>query len=46
MYWSKPGNPEAEKFINNFIEKNIENGFIEKLLIKYDVLGKLSLPVK
>ena len=43
---SKPGNPEAEKFINNFIEKNIENGFIEKLLIKYDVLGKLSLPVK
>ena len=43
---SKPGNPEAEKFINNFIEKNIGNGFIEKLLIKYDVLGKLSLPVK
>ena len=43
---SKPGNPEAEKFINNFIEKNIENGFIEKLLIEYDVLGKLSLPVK
>ena len=43
---SKPGNPEAEKFINNFIEKNIENGFIEKLLIKYHVLGKLSLPVK
>lgn len=43
---SKPGNPDAEKFINNFIEKNIENGFIEKLLIKYDVLGKLSLPVK
>ena len=43
---SKPGNPEAEKFINNFIEKNIENGFIKKLLIKYDVLGKLSLPVK
>jgi len=42
---SKPGNPEAEKFINNFIEKNIENGFIEKLLIEYDVLGKLSLPV-
>ena len=43
---SKPGNPEAEKFINNFIEKNIENGFIEKLLIKYNVLGKLSVPVK
>jgi polar amino acid transport system substrate-binding protein len=43
---SKPGNPNAEKFINNFIEKNIENGFIEKLLTKYDVLGKLSLPVK
>ena len=42
---SKPGNPEAEKFINNFIEKNIENGFIEKLLIKYNVLGKLSVPV-
>ena len=42
---SKPGNPEAEKYINNFIEKNIENGFIEKLLIKYNVLGKLSVPV-
>ena len=42
---SKPGNLEAEKYINYFIEKNIENGFIEKLLIKYNVLGKLSVPV-
>ena len=41
---SKPGNPEAEKFINNFIEKNIKNGFIESLLLKYNVLGKLSVP--
>ena len=41
---SKPGNPEAEKFINNFIEKNIKNGFIESLLLKHNVLGKLSVP--
>ena len=41
---SKPGNPEAEKFINNFIEKNTKNGFIESLLLKYNVLGKLSVP--
>ena len=41
---SKPGNPEAEKFINNFIEKNIKNGFIESLLLKYNVIGKLSVP--
>jgi len=41
---SKPGNPEAEEFINNFIEKNIKNGFIESLLLKYNVLGKLSVP--
>jgi polar amino acid transport system substrate-binding protein len=42
---SKPGNPEAEKFINNFIEKNTKNGFIENLLLKHNVLGKLSVPV-
>ena len=41
---SKPGNLEAKNFINNFIKKNIENGFIKNLLSKYDVLGKLSLP--
>jgi polar amino acid transport system substrate-binding protein len=41
---SKPGNPEAEKFINNFIDKNTKNGFIESLLLKYNVLGKLSVP--
>ena len=41
---SKPGNPEAEEFINNFIEKNIKNGFIESLLLKYNVLGKLTVP--
>lgn len=41
---SKPGNPEAEKFINNFIEKNTNNGFIESLLLKHNVLGKLSVP--
>jgi len=41
---SKPGNPEAEKFINNFIEKNTKNGFIESLLLKHNVLGKLSIP--
>ena len=43
---SKPGNPEAEKFINNFIEKNTKNGFIESLLLKHNVLGKLSVPAK
>jgi polar amino acid transport system substrate-binding protein len=41
---SKPGNPEAEKFINNVIEKNTKNGFIESLLLKHNVLGKLSVP--
>ena len=41
---SKPGNLEAENFINSFVKKNIENGFVKKLLSKYDVLGKLSLP--
>jgi polar amino acid transport system substrate-binding protein len=41
---SKPGNPEAEKFINSFIEKNTNNGFIESLLLKHNVLGKLSVP--
>ena len=41
---SKPGNLEAKNFINNFVKKNIENGFIKNLLSKYDVLGKLSLP--
>ena len=41
---SKPGNPEAEKFINNFIDKNTKNGFIESLLLKHNVLGKLSVP--
>jgi len=43
---SKPGNPEAEKFINNFIEKNTKNGFVESLLLKHNVLGKLSVPAK
>ena len=41
---SKPNNTEATSFINKFIKKNIENGFIKSLLIKYNVLGKLSLP--
>ena len=41
---SKPGNIEAESYINNFIKNNIENGFVKKLLLKYDVLGKLTLP--
>ena len=41
---SKPGNVEAENFINDFIKKSIENGFVQKLLFKYDVIGKLTLP--
>ena len=41
---SKPGNLEAKNFINNFVKRNIENGFIKNLLSKYNVLGKLSLP--
>jgi hypothetical protein len=41
---SKPGNIEAENFINNFIKDSVENGFVKKLLLKYDVLGKLSVP--
>ena len=42
----KPGNTEVEIFINNFIKKNVENGFIKELFLKYNVLGKLSLPKK
>ena len=42
----KPGNPEVETFINNFINNSIKNGFVKKLFLKYDVFGKLSLPVK
>ena len=41
---SKPNHLEAASFINKFIKKNIKNGFIKSLLIKYNVLGKLSLP--
>ena len=41
---SKPNNLEAASFINKFIKKNIKNGFIKSLLIKYNVFGKLSLP--
>ena len=41
---SKPNNLEAASFINKFIKKNIKNGFIKSLLIKYNVLGRLSLP--
>ena len=41
---SKPGNLEAENFINNFVKKNIENGFVKNLLSKYNVSNKLSLP--
>ena len=40
----KPGNIEAESFINNFIKKSIGNGFLKNLLLKYGVKGKLSLP--
>ena len=40
----KPGNSEVEIFINNFIKKNVKNGFIKGLFVKYNVLGKLSLP--
>ena len=40
----KPGNLKAENFINNFVKKNIENGFVKNLLSRYNVLGKLSLP--
>ena len=40
----KPGNIDAEIIINNFIKTSISNGFLKSLLIKYNVLGKLSLP--
>ena len=41
---SKPGNIEAESYINNFIKNSVENGFVKKLLLKYEVLGKLTVP--
>jgi len=40
----KPGNLDAENFINSFVKKHIDNGFVKNLLTKYNVLGKLSLP--
>lgn len=43
---SKPGNKEAEDYINNFVEKSISSGFTKNLLLKYNVLGKLSVPTQ
>ena len=40
----KKGNPQVIEFLNNFISKLINDGFIEKLLKKYKVDKKLSIP--
>ena len=40
----KKGNPQVIKFLNNFISKLINDGFIEQLLKKYKVDKKLSIP--
>jgi len=40
----KKGNPRVIEFLNNFISKLINDGFIEQLLKKYKVDKKLSIP--
>ena len=40
----KPGNTEVEYFINGFIKKNIENGFVKNSMIQHGVFGKLTVP--
>ena len=40
----KKGNPHVIEFLNNFISKLINDGFIEQLLKKYKVDKKLSIP--
>ena len=40
----KKGHPQVIKFLNNFISKLINDGFIEQLLKKYKVDKKLSIP--
>ena len=40
----KPGNTEVEHFINGFIKKNIENGFVKNSMIQHGVFGKLTVP--
>ncbi len=42
----KPGNAEVEYFINSFIKKNIENGFVQNSMVHHGVYGKLSVPSK
>ena len=40
----KKGNPQVLKFLNDFILRLINDGFIEQLLKKYNVDKKLSIP--
>ena len=40
----KKGHPHVIEFLNNFISKLINDGFIEQLLKKYKVDNKLSIP--
>ena len=40
----KKGHPQVIEFLNNFISKLINDGFIEQLLKKYKVENKLSIP--
>ena len=40
----KKGHPQVIKFLNNFISKLVNDGFIEQLLKKYKVENKLSIP--
>ena len=40
----KKGNPHVIEFLNNFISKLVNDGFIEQLLKKYKVENKLSIP--
>ena len=41
---SKPGDVEVENFINDFINKNIKNGFIKNSMVQHGVFGKLTVP--
>ena len=40
----KKGNPEILDFLNDFISKLIQEGYVKRLLKKHNVQNKLSIP--
>ncbi len=41
----KPGNAEAARFVKDFVLQSVSSGLVQSLIEKYDVTGKLSVPV-